>query len=997
MVATATGLTILLEPEPAAAMAMLAGAGGRSTAGLTIIASSDPGQLTALHEGLRGCGARIMFYHGGPADLRRDLPIRAALVLAPDRLAGHRSVASWRASGATLAIYEDGRVEPPVSSNRGGTPAYDPPEDLLDAVATALADRYWGEGALSPTGHTPVADITLPIRRRAARTIGRGAAGSGPWPYAPGAGLPLPATLPDGRPWPRISIVVPTLNQGAFIEECLLSVLNQGYPDLELIVMDGGSTDGTMDIVHGYADRLTWFESGADAGQADAINKGMARATGEILTWLNSDDMLAPGALAAGALALSEPDVDLVAGVCEIWRDGRLVRQHLTLCPDGPLPLDRILDLDGGWNAGTFFYQPEVLFSRAAWTRAGGRVDPTLHYSMDWDLWVRFAETGARLKVIGRPIARFRLHADQKTHEPAGYRDELRRIRDAYLARTGHVPRVAEPDRVRESLRIVFLNDVGIAGGAGIAHGRLAEALALGGHQIVPIAFTETPVDTRGDWPAPQSAVIDAVAAARPDLVVVGNLHAARPHPSILDALAQRWPTLFVLHDFWLLTGRCPYPQTCGGAKFLHGCDADCPNPSENPPLAPERIAEAWAAKRRVLSADRPPVLLVNSDWSAGVVAEALAATGPRDGGGVTVARIGLGLPTERFRPQDRGTARRVLGLPEDSFLIFLTVTDVAETRKGVDDLLAALEQLDVPDVAVVAVGRGRPPEAIGGRRIHHLGYITDPDRLALIYAAVDLLVSPSAVETLGQVFIEAAACGTPSLGYRVSGMAEAVREGTSGLLTAPSAHELAAAMVDLYGAERYRRDLGAWGRIWAESRWSLSASARSFHLMLEGTGLAQALGLAPHLTLLPAVQPLPDVVHILPALTPWMPRANFGDLEGPYPDLGLPELRWARGPRADFDVQAETDGPHLLVIFAHNGIAGQVVELVQGDAVLARFELPLADPRKRHALRAIVDLRRGHTRLALRFERWLPDRNADALMVSGMRAISKALDMLPA
>src|SRR5262249_1675769 len=150
-----------------------------------------------------------------------------------------------------------------------------------------------------------------------------------------------------------------------------------------------------------------------DRGQSDAINKGMARATGEILTWLNSDDRLAPGALAGVALAFHMSRADMVAGICELWRDGQLAERHLTSCEDGPLPLDDLLDLDGAWNAGQFFFQPEVFFTRELWHRAGSHVDEDSYYSMDYELWLRFAAAGARLKVIGRPVAQFRLHPAQ--------------------------------------------------------------------------------------------------------------------------------------------------------------------------------------------------------------------------------------------------------------------------------------------------------------------------------------------------------------------------------------------------------------------------------------------------------------------------------------------------------------------------------------------------------------------------------------------------------
>ena len=109
----------------------------------------------------------------------------------------------------------------------------------------------------------------------------------------------LPAMRPDGTPWPRISIVTPSYNQGRFIEETIRSVLLQGYPDLEYIVIDGGSTDGAVDIIRRYAPWLTHWTSQPDDGQASAINTGMSRATGSLLNWINSDDFLMPHALEA--------------------------------------------------------------------------------------------------------------------------------------------------------------------------------------------------------------------------------------------------------------------------------------------------------------------------------------------------------------------------------------------------------------------------------------------------------------------------------------------------------------------------------------------------------------------------------------------------------------------------------------------------------------------------------------------------------------------------
>jgi hypothetical protein len=131
--------------------------------------------------------------------------------------------------------------------------------------------------------------------------------------------------------------------------------------------------------------------------------------------------MLAPGALAAVALAFDLNRADMVAGVCRVYQDGRLVAQHLTACADGPLPLDDLLDLDHGWNAGQFFRQPEVMFTRELWLRAGGHVDEGLFYSMDYGLWLRFANAGACIHVIGQPLAWYRMHPEQKTYAMSSF------------------------------------------------------------------------------------------------------------------------------------------------------------------------------------------------------------------------------------------------------------------------------------------------------------------------------------------------------------------------------------------------------------------------------------------------------------------------------------------------------------------------------------------------------------------------------------------------
>lgn len=258
----------------------------------------------------------------------------------------------------------------------------------------------------------------------------------GPWPH-----LLAPREPAQPAVWPRISIITPSFNQGRFLEATLQSLVAQQYPNLEIIVIDGGSKDDSVEIIGRYADRLQYWESQPDRGQSHAINKGMQRATGEILTWINSDDRLAPNALFTVAEMFRRHPVDLVVGRCARVMDPSPLPYHFHRCglPLGrsvPLPLDRLLQLDQCWLKGEFFHQPEVFFNRRIWEAAGGQVDEHLYYSMDYDLWVRFAAAGATVLSIPEVLAIFRQHADQKTGDDRQpFLPELRRVNTAHRIR----------------------------------------------------------------------------------------------------------------------------------------------------------------------------------------------------------------------------------------------------------------------------------------------------------------------------------------------------------------------------------------------------------------------------------------------------------------------------------------------------------------------------------------------------------------------------------
>jgi glycosyltransferase involved in cell wall biosynthesis len=180
---------------------------------------------------------------------------------------------------------------------------------------------------------------------------------------------------------PRISIVTPSFNQGEYLEQTIQSVLNQDYANVEYIVMDGGSTDESPGIIRRYADRLAHWESVPDRGQSHAINKGFARATGDIFGWLNSDDWLEPGALSRVAVeAVRYPDVGAFVGEARVID----LAGNVEVYTPGELSFEAFCQ----WLDGKFFMQPACLFRRSAW-ETSGPLDETLHIALDLDLWLK--------------------------------------------------------------------------------------------------------------------------------------------------------------------------------------------------------------------------------------------------------------------------------------------------------------------------------------------------------------------------------------------------------------------------------------------------------------------------------------------------------------------------------------------------------------------------------------------------------------------------------
>ncbi|HEX8168848.1 MAG TPA: glycosyltransferase family 2 protein [Beijerinckiaceae bacterium] len=227
---------------------------------------------------------------------------------------------------------------------------------------------------------------------------------------------------------PRISVVVPSLNQAAFLGEALDSVLSQGYPDLELIVMDGGSTDGSLEIIRAYEPRLAFWHSGPDGGQSAAINRGVERSTGDIVCWLNSDDLFCAGALMhVGRAAAEHPGFGLYVG--NGFRLDHATGERTPYCRR-PLAMSRRALREGG----AYIHQPSTFFSRAAWNRVGG-LDERLKYCMDWDIILRVADLFPTV-LIEEFLAVTREYDDTKTASGGMARaDEIRRMIEANTGR----------------------------------------------------------------------------------------------------------------------------------------------------------------------------------------------------------------------------------------------------------------------------------------------------------------------------------------------------------------------------------------------------------------------------------------------------------------------------------------------------------------------------------------------------------------------------------
>jgi len=251
------------------------------------------------------------------------------------------------------------------------------------------------------------------------------------WPWTEDSPQ-LPDAMPDGSPWPKISIITPSFNQCQFIEETIRSVLLQGYPDLEYIIIDGGSTDDSVEIISKYEKWLKYWASEPDNGQGHAINKGFSRVTGELISWLNSDDFYTRDALLHISRVFQENrGCAAVVGECRrVTPDGHL----LNIIRPNKLTRDDIVYW--GFDGGNIFYQPATFM--AVWAvKAAGNIREDLYICIDYEYWLRLMKEGIFVP-CPHVVAEAIIHPQAKTQ---AYRSKMLSERILVMIEQGYMDR----------------------------------------------------------------------------------------------------------------------------------------------------------------------------------------------------------------------------------------------------------------------------------------------------------------------------------------------------------------------------------------------------------------------------------------------------------------------------------------------------------------------------------------------------------------------------
>lgn len=384
-------------------------------------------------------------------------------------------------------------------------------------------------------------------------------------------------------------------------------------------------------------------------------------------------------------------------------------------------------------------------------------------------------------------------------------------------------------------MRFLFINDCGFQYGAGMAHLRQIQSLLLLGHEVAAFCHHTGLEEQRAAFgPIPPAGwlglrefrdlahervtddativavLVEAARRVAPDAVVVGNLHGARWPVSLLSALKDAgFRVVAFMHDAYFATGRCAYPGDC--RLYEIGCDDTCPTADQYPALEPVKIPAAWRLRRRVFGGPQGVALAANSGWTLDMARRSLP-------GLAHSAVLYYGLDERLFKPIDRGLARRLLGVPDDRPVIVIGAVDLGDRRKGgavLKEVIAALRD----EAHFLAFGRAG--DELG--QVQSTGLLRDFRRMPLVYSAGDVFLGTSLEEAFGQTFCEAAACGLPSVGFRLGGIPEIARhELNARLVEAGDVHGLVGELRNLLREASTRAEMGRAGRALVEAEFTL-------------------------------------------------------------------------------------------------------------------------------------------------------------------------------
>lgn len=390
------------------------------------------------------------------------------------------------------------------------------------------------------------------------------------WPYLTNALKPLYSNEYVDK-LPLISVVVPTFNQGKTIRDTLSSLFAQHYPKLQVILLDGKSNDSTREVLKDFLGFISEIRSRADSGQSAAIAEGLDLANGDIVTWLNSDDLYAPLALFKVALAyMNGEKPDVIAGNCYVFMNKDFKWIHSCQIWNNKLNASQILDVNNYWLRGKYFHQPEIFFTRSAIKKVEeyckeSFINKDLYYSMDYDIWAKMAISNCSIQKINTVTAMYRLTEEQKTSSVENYLPELlahsKFLSEKYnIAPTPCIELSHNSINAWSQFKVLFFNDVGFFGGAGIAHERIATSLALYGLDVKCIAVSDTWIEEKHFIDL--TALKAKLGEEEPNLIICGNIHGIKNnHLEILKLLSSQCPCWFVVHDYWITNGSIPYPS----------------------------------------------------------------------------------------------------------------------------------------------------------------------------------------------------------------------------------------------------------------------------------------------------------------------------------------------------------------------------------------------------------------------------------------------------